>query len=184
MYNLYMSLKNKFLNLFYVPKEVTYFNKAYLSISTVFGCGYFKYGSGTFTSFLTAFVAFFLVSINNFIIFLLLIILLVVGFISADKTISDNTQDPSYIVIDEVVGQLIPFLLIGSKSFITGSPSIIVNLLLSVLSFILFRIFDIYKPWIIGKSEKVFKGGIAIMIDDILAGVFTLFIIFVVSIFL
>lgn len=184
MCNIYISLKNKFLNLFYAPKEVANFNKFYLYTSTVFGCGYFKYGSGTFTSLLTALVAFFLVYINNVIVFLLLIILLVIGFISADKTINDNTEDPSYIVIDEVVGQLIPFLLIGNNSFIVGSHSFIINLLLSVLAFILFRIFDIYKPWIIGKSEKVFKGGIAIMIDDILAGVFTLFIIFIISIFI
>lgn len=69
-------------------------------------------------------------------------------------------KDSGMIVIDEVVGMwiaLIPALL---------SPASI------VLAFILFRLFDVWKPWPISYFDKKFKGPMGVMIDDVVAGIF------------
>ena len=72
-------------------------------------------------------------------------------------------QDPGEVVIDEVAGQWIPLLIVGT------------DLLLLVLAFILFRLFDILKPWPISWMDRHIKGATGVMIDDIVAGLFALF---------
>lgn len=69
--------------------------------------------------------------------------------------------DPSQAVVDEVIGQLIVFLFVP---FGTGWPFILVG-------FLLFRLFDIWKPYPI-DSLQVLPGGIGVCADDILAGVY------------
>jgi len=71
-----------------------------------------------------------------------------------------NTKDPRWIVIDEVVGQWLtllaaPFTLVGFAA-----------------SFVLFRLFDIWKPWPIGWADRRLEGGFGIMIDDVLAAIY------------
>lgn len=73
-----------------------------------------------------------------------------------------SRSDPGEVVIDEVAGQWIPLLVAGS------SP------LYYALAFILFRLFDIFKPWPISWLDKNIKGAFGVMIDDILAGLFAL----------
>jgi len=69
-------------------------------------------------------------------------------------------KDPSEIVIDEVSGMWISLFMIPQ------------NYILFIIGFILFRFFDIKKLWIIDKVQY-YPGGIGIMADDILAGIFT-----------
>ena len=71
-------------------------------------------------------------------------------------------QDPGEVVIDEVAGQWIPLLIVGT------------DLLLFGLAFILFRLFDILKPWPISWLDRHIKGATGVMIDDIVAGLFAL----------
>lgn len=74
-----------------------------------------------------------------------------------------QVHDDSRIVWDEFAGQsivLLPLLYIGA-----------VNLLTVLAAFILFRIFDIWKPWPIRAADKHIHGGFGIMLDDILAGI-------------
>ena len=68
-------------------------------------------------------------------------------------------NDPKEVVIDEVVGMMITMFLI---------PATVFSL---VMGFALFRFFDITKPWLVGKAEKM-PGGYGIMLDDIVAGLF------------
>jgi phosphatidylglycerophosphatase A len=68
-------------------------------------------------------------------------------------------EDPSFVVIDEVAGQMLTFFCV---------PFSIVNI---VLGFAAFRAFDILKPWPIRKLEPL-PHGIGIMADDLLAGVY------------
>ena len=75
-----------------------------------------------------------------------------------------NEEDPQFIVIDEWAG--LSFALIP---FSTN------EIFFPLVALILFRIFDINKPWIIGKADKV-HGTTGIMLDDIIAGFFTLII--------
>ncbi len=71
----------------------------------------------------------------------------------------NNAHDPKEIVIDEVVGVWIAFSLSSA------------TLLQMILSLIFFRIYDIWKPSIIGKIDKNYNGGIGVMGDDIIAGI-------------
>jgi phosphatidylglycerophosphatase A len=68
-------------------------------------------------------------------------------------------EDPQYVVIDEVAGQLLTFLLVPVKPL---------NLILGT---IFFRVFDMWKPFGIRRLESL-KGGMGIMADDLLAGVY------------
>jgi len=70
--------------------------------------------------------------------------------------------DPGHVVIDEVVGQMVTFLLVPDASW---------KLLLA--GFVLFRAFDVTKPFPAGRAERL-PGGWGIMIDDLLAGVYAL----------
>ena len=70
--------------------------------------------------------------------------------------------DPSHVVIDEVVGQMVTFLLVPHASW---------KLLLAGLG--LFRILDVTKPFPAGRAERL-PGGWGIMVDDLLAGVYAL----------
>ncbi|WP_341763471.1 phosphatidylglycerophosphatase A [Candidatus Tisiphia endosymbiont of Beris chalybata] len=91
-----------------------------------------------------------------------------------------NKDDPKEVVIDEVVGQMLTVILsFLSLVFINYSQVIkylsepVINwVFLFVLPFILFRFFDIIKPWPINWCDKNIKGGVGIMLDDVIAAVF------------
>lgn len=94
---------------------------------------------------------------------LLIIAVCCVGFWLCDKTAKDmKVHDHSAIVWDEVAGMMITMIAI---------PITVTHLL---LGFILFRIFDIVKPWPISLLDKNVHGGVGIMVDDIFAGLFSL----------
>jgi phosphatidylglycerophosphatase A len=78
---------------------------------------------------------------------------------AANVSRSAGVEDPQFVVIDEVAGQWMTFLLL---------PVTPVNLILGT---VLFRVFDIWKPFPIRKLESI-KGGVGIMADDLLAGVY------------
>jgi phosphatidylglycerophosphatase A len=79
----------------------------------------------------------------------------------ASAAISRRTglEDPSFIVIDEVAGQLLTFLFLP------------VNSLNLILGFFAFRLFDIWKPFPIRNLESL-ENGVGVMADDLLAGVY------------
>ncbi|HSP63431.1 MAG TPA: phosphatidylglycerophosphatase A [Pyrinomonadaceae bacterium] len=71
-------------------------------------------------------------------------------------------KDPSQVVIDEVVGQLVTFMFV---------PKLFLNLPMAVAGFVLFRAFDIVKPYPIRRVENL-HGGLGIVGDDIVAGLY------------
>ncbi|XOV77355.1 MAG: phosphatidylglycerophosphatase A [Aestuariibacter sp.] len=86
-----------------------------------------------------------------------------IGIQICDRTSRDmQVHDHSAIVWDEVAGMLLTFIAI---------PLTLSNL---VLGFLLFRIFDIWKPWPISFLDKNLHGGLGIMLDDVVAGLFAL----------
>ena len=128
-----------------------------LLFSTFFYVGKIKYAPGTAASFVTLILWIFLVPVDFLLRFAIISFLILVGFISTEKSLSFfEEKDPQVIVIDEVVGMSISLL------FIT-------NIMLMLLAFILFRILDILKPSIIYYSQN-YKGAKGIMLDDIIAG--------------
>ncbi len=69
-------------------------------------------------------------------------------------------DDPSTIVIDELVGQWLTLMV---------AP---LEISFYILGFILFRLFDIFKPWPVSWADRKIKGGFGIMLDDILAAIY------------
>ena len=128
-----------------------------------FYIGYVKYAPGSLASIISIIFFFFIPNIIFYNI-IVLIFLLIVGFYLCfifSKNSSEN--DPSYVVIDEIVGMYISVFML---------PKIIY---LYIIAFILFRFFDIYKPGIIYKSQRL-KYGLGIMIDDVISGILSLLI--------
>jgi len=78
-------------------------------------------------------------------------------------------DDPREVVADELAGQALTFLAV--PFFITADISTRQILIITVLGFLLFRLFDIVKPWPIRKLEKL-PAGWGVLADDLLAGVF------------
>jgi phosphatidylglycerophosphatase A len=93
------------------------------------------------------------------VLFMLLFIFFAIGIASAAEKIL-NQKDPAKIVIDEIAGLMVAF---------TGLPF---NLKTVVLGFILFRVFDILKPFPIRTLERKVGGGTGVVLDDVLAGVY------------
>jgi len=89
----------------------------------------------------------------------LIVITTILGIIATDKLEEEWGKDPSKVVLDEVIGMWITMMFV---------PFTFLNLL---IGFGLFRFFDIAKPLGIRKLESL-KGGIGVMADDILAGIY------------
>lgn len=129
-------------------------------LGTWFYTGYIPFAPGTFAS-LVALPLIILLHNNLSAYLVLLIIVLVIGTIAAHELGKVwKRKDDQRITVDEVLGMLVTFLLI--------SPIKWYSLL---IGFILFRFFDIVKPLFIRQTEQV-KGGIGVMLDDLLAGVY------------
>ena len=96
--------------------------------------------------------------------------LFILGVI-ASNTYQKQTgeKDSSVIVIDEVVGQLIAMMFVMD------------DYVLVFISFIIFRLFDIYKPWPASYADKKMTGGFGVMLDDVFAGIYTAIFIFLIS---
>ena len=96
-----------------------------------------------------------------------------------DSATEFENKDPRQIVIDEVLGQAMPLILIvylSSKNLINIQVEIYY-----LLSFILFRFFDIVKPFPVSYFDKQHKNFFGIIMDDIMAGSYTMLIIYLVS---
>ena len=96
-----------------------------------------------------------------------------------DSETEFDNKDPRQIVIDEVLGQAMPLIFIiylSSKNLINIPVEIYY-----LLSFILFRFFDIVKPFPVSYFDKQHKNFFGIIMDDIMAGLYTMLIIYLVS---
>ena len=91
------------------------------------------------------------------------ILLFAAGCWAADSEAAmAGARDPSWVVVDEVVGQWLTLVLVP------------LHLLDYFVGFLLFRLFDIWKPWPVSWSERRFGGGFGIMIDDVLAAAYAI----------
>jgi len=117
---------------------------------------------GTYGSLVTLPIAFLwgsIVNENHLLTVGLILIITIAGTIASSIVAKHiGVEDPSEIVIDELVGQWIAVVAIPAHWGFW------------LAAFILFRIFDIWKPWIIDKAQHL-PGGLGIMMDDVLAGI-------------
>jgi phosphatidylglycerophosphatase A len=141
-------------------------------IGTVFGVGYIRPAPGTWGSLVALPWAWLLHALGGFPLLLLgVIAAFLKGWWATSKmTEGSDDHDPSEIVIDEVVGQWIALL---PLSYAAWSNDIPVHVMWPgwIAAFALFRLFDIWKPWIIGWADR--RGdALGVMLDDVIAGVF------------
>ena len=141
---------------------------------TFFGLGTFRYAPGTITSLVTTILLFSLFHILNLssnLILLIFIIIFTYAFYAVSDYIKNNeNKDPNEIVIDEVIGQFIPIYLYEISHGIQKDPQ--ESFFYYILIFILFRFFDIKKPFPIYIFDKNFKNSFGVIFDDILAGLY------------
>jgi phosphatidylglycerophosphatase A len=130
-------------------------------IATAFGVGYVPLAPGTAGSILCLMIVYFWSPLPLLGYILVLVLLFFLGVYSGNQLEKDLGHDPSIVVIDEVVGMGISLLLLPQ------------NYMWFFIAFLLFRIFDISKPPPINFSQKL-HGGWGIMMDDVIAGLYTL----------
>ena len=144
----------------------------HILIATGFGSGYFPIAPGTAGAVLATAVWLglsFLLTPSCLIIStaLLIVLFTFLGVWSSGVMETYWGEDPSKVVVDEMVGVWIPLLVVNNNNKY--------YFYYALTALILFRLFDIFKPLGIRKMEAI-KGGWGIMLDDILAGLYSLFI--------
>ena len=139
---------------------------------TMFGLGKIKFIPGTFGSLVTVIVLYFLfhvINISSNLILLGLIVIFIYSFSAVTNHIKDReNKDPGEIIIDEFIGQSIPIYLyeISHGTEKTQNEAIIFY----GICFILFRYFDIMKPFPVSFFDKNFKNSFGVIMDDVCAG--------------
>ena len=128
---------------------------------TTFGfIGYLPLAPGSMASVAGGLIAIYL-SHSSLIYFVVWMIITVLGFIASDRMEAiSGKKDPGCIVIDEVSGIMISFFMLPH------TPAVLIT------AFFLFRAFDMFKIYPVNKLESL-KGGVGVMMDDILAGFYT-----------
>ena len=149
---------------------------------TFFMVGKIKYAPGTFASLLTCFLFFILISFFSYsVLFLIILIIFLYSFIAINNSFDEfQSDDPKEIVIDEVIGQFLTLLAIPVYETLYPLPTIYY----CISAFILFRLFDIWKPFPISYVDNNVKGALGIMLDDILASVYSIFFLIILLFFL
>jgi len=139
---------------------------------TMFGLGKIKFMPGTFGSLATTILLFFLFhryNISSNIILIGWIIIFIYSFYAVSTYTEDNkNKDPGEIIIDEFLGQSIPIYLYEISHGTT--KEINEAIIYYGLFFILFRYFDIMKPFPVNFFDKNFKNSFGVIMDDICAG--------------
>ncbi len=135
-----------------------------------FGAGYLKPAPGTWGSLAAIPAAWALDRIGGPYLLAIATVIVCVVAVGAIGRATDGDHDPGWIVIDEVVGQWIALLPVSVGALTAGVAS--AALWPGVLAaFALFRLFDIWKPWLIGRADR--RGDAwGVMLDDVWAGVF------------
>ena len=138
----------------------------------MFFLGKIKFIPGTFGSLATTiifYLLFHVLNVSSNLILIVLIIIFIYSFYAVSKHIENNeNKDPGEIIIDEFLGQSIPIYLyeISHGTNKEADESIIYY----AIFFILFRYFDIMKPFPVNFFDKNFKNSFGVIMDDICAG--------------
>jgi phosphatidylglycerophosphatase A len=135
----------------------------YRLIATFFGIGYIGKGAGTIASIFVGFLLYLGAASHlhlTILLPLLCVVLFVAGVIAAGKVERSWGKDNKRVVVDEVMGMAMSFVFLP------------INLVTLSVGLLLFRFFDIRKPLYIRKMEDL-KGGWGVMMDDLLAGLYS-----------
>ena len=144
--------------------------------------GKIKYAPGSVASLITCLAFLLLINIFNIsVILLCTLIIFCYSFVAISSVFEYfDAEDPQEIVIDEVVGQMLPLLAMPIYETLYPLPQIYY----CVAAFLAFRLFDIWKPYPISYVDNDVKGALGIMLDDILAGVYSIIVLTIIFFFL
>ena len=140
----------------------------------MFGLGKVKFIPGTFGSLATIiilYISFHILHINSNIILLGILLIFGYSFIAITNYIKDHeNKDPKEIIIDEFLGQSIPIYLYEISHGIDKQSS--QAIIFYGVSFILFRYFDIMKPFPVSYFDRKHKNSFGVIMDDVCAGLY------------
>ena len=141
---------------------------------TLFGIGKLKKIPGSYASLATTIFLFILFHILNFspnIVLIGVIIVFLISLYAVNIFIKDmDNKDPKEVVIDEFIGQSIPICLYEIAH--EGTKETNEVLTFYFIMFILFRLFDIVKPYPVSYYDKNFKNSFGVIMDDVCAGLY------------
>ena len=145
--------------------------KAFVS---VFGIGYIRIAPGTFGSLFAILVWYIsIVYLNIYFFYMIIIIVFICSFKAINIYLRNvNKDDPSEVVVDEFIGQSLPLIFLLQF-----------NVYEVLLAFSSFRLFDIFKIYPVNKVESI-KGANGVIMDDVVAGIYSLIIIMIYKIIL
>ncbi len=158
--------------------------KINILLSTFFGYGYLTKIPGTLTSTVITFFIYIAYEILGYTDLKFSIIFFILLFFYSFYAVKDSEsefkdKDPRQIVIDEVLGQSMPLILL---LYLNQTNQINISIeIYYFLSFVLFRFFDILKPFPVSYFDKNFKNCFGIIMDDIMAGLYTMILIYIIS---
>ena len=139
---------------------------------TMFGLGKIPKIPGTFGSLATIiilYIFFHIIDLSSNIVLVGLIITFIFSFIAVAAYIKDNeNKDPKEVVVDEFIGQSIPIYLYEISHGTNKSPE--EAIIFYSICFVLFRFFDIVKPFPVNFFDKKFKNSFGVIMDDVCAG--------------
>ena len=129
-------------------------------LATWFGIGLLRPGPGTWGSLAGVILWFFLPIAHTWTWLILPLFIFLSWYVCAAVNKDSDSDDHSSVVIDEVAGMLLALAFVPHTSMAYFG------------AFILFRVFDIWKPWPISWADHSVKGGFGILLDDLIAGLF------------
>jgi len=153
-------------------------------ISTFFGYGYLTKIPGTITSLVTTifiYIAYEYLGYSDlkFSVIFFLLLFFYSFYAVKDSESEFKNKDPRQIVIDEVLGQAMPLILL---LYLNQNNQLSLQIeIYYFLSFLSFRFFDIIKPFPVSYFDKNFKNYFGIIMDDIMAGFYSMLVIYLIS---
>ena len=143
-------------------------------VVTCFGIGSIRFAPGTITSLITAvflFSLFHIINLSNNTILIILLIVFIYSFYAVSEYIKfSENKDPKEVVIDEFIGQSIPIYLYEISHGISKDSR--EAILFYFYIFILFRFFDIKKPFPVNFFDRKYKNSFGVIFDDVIAGLY------------
>ena len=149
------------------------------TLATFFGVGHSKLAPGTMGSLVTLPLACLIA--NNYGIWgisVAVIAIFIIGTIATTEVLRHTPHDPGFIVIDEVAGQLLTFISVAP--YLNNHLS---DWQFYLAGFILFRIFDIFKPQPVRWADRKITNAWGVMLDDIIAGTYATLILYIIYAF-